>query len=103
MADAFTRASYGARKVGYGARPAILVVDFQRGYTDPNFTMGRSERIHTARDRTVPLLQAARQAGIPVSSILSHNDLFHVTTAEPLRTNGFHKELEQTLMDLNSG
>lgn len=68
MQDAFEAASYGARKVGFGERPAILVVDFQRGFTDPEFTMGKSERIHAARDRTVGLLEAARAAGIPVAS-----------------------------------
>ena len=68
MQDAFEAASYGTRDVGYGERPALLIVDFQRGFTDPEFTMGKSPRIHAARDNTVPLVQAARAAGIPVAS-----------------------------------
>lgn len=68
MSDPFASASYGAREVGYGERPAVLVVDFQRGFTDPAFVMGRSTRIHEARDRTASLLDAARRAGIPVAS-----------------------------------
>ncbi|MGI9426340.1 MAG: isochorismatase family protein [Hyphomicrobiaceae bacterium] len=68
MQDAFESATYGSREVGYGERPAVLVVDFQRGFTDPAFTMGKSERIHAARDRTVTLLEAARRARIPVAS-----------------------------------
>ena len=68
MADAFESASYGAREVGYGERPAVLVVDFQKGFTDPAFTMGRSERIHAARDRTAGLLEVARRSNIPVAS-----------------------------------
>ncbi len=68
MQDAFQSATYGARDVGYGERPAVLVVDFQRGFTDPAFTMGKSERIHAARDRTVKLLEAARRSNIPVAS-----------------------------------
>ena len=68
MMDAFEAASYGARSVGYGERPALLIVDFQRGFTDPEFTMGRSPRIHAARDRTAALAKAARANGIPVAS-----------------------------------
>lgn len=68
MQDAFESATYGAREVGYGERPAVLVVDFQRGFTDPSFTMGKNERIHAARDETVELLEAARRANIPVAS-----------------------------------
>ncbi len=68
MSDAFQTATYGAREVGYGERPAVLVVDFQRGFTDPDYTMGKNPRIHAARDRTVGLLEAARRANIPVAS-----------------------------------
>ena len=68
MSDAFQSATYGAREVGYGERPAVLVVDYQRGFTDPAFTMGKSDRIHAARDQTVKLLEAARKANIPVAS-----------------------------------
>ena len=46
----------------------VLVVDFQKGFTDPAFKMGRSERIHAARDRTAELLDKARSANIPVAS-----------------------------------
>ena len=66
MTDAFTSASYGAREVGYGERPVVLVVDFQKGFCDPRFQMGRSPRIHAARDRTVGLVETARRCNIPV-------------------------------------
>ncbi len=65
---AFEAATYGALSIGFGERPAILVVDFQKGFTDPRCTMGRSERIHAARDRTVELLAEARRCSIPVAS-----------------------------------
>ena len=68
MIDAFEDASYGALEVGYGERPAVLVVDFQKGFTDPRFRMGRSPRIHAARDRTAELLEVARRCNIPIAS-----------------------------------
>ena len=68
MSDAFADATYGALDVGYGERPAVLVVDFQKGFTDPNFRMGKSPRIHAARDRTAALLEVARRCHIPVAS-----------------------------------
>ena len=68
MTDAFEDASYGALEVGYGERPAVLVVDVQKGFTDPKFRMGRSPRIHAARDRTAELLDVARRCNIPVAS-----------------------------------
>lgn len=66
MTDAFAAASYGTRAVGRGERPALLVVDFQKGFCDPRFQMGRSPRIHAARDRTAQLVRTARRCGVPV-------------------------------------
>ncbi len=66
MTDAFSAASYGERPIGYGEHPAVLVVDFQKGFCDPRFQTGRSPRVHAARDQTVELLKAARRCNIPV-------------------------------------
>lgn len=76
MADAFQAASYGELDVGLGERPALLVVDFQKGFTDPACIMGKSPRIHAARDRTVELLAHARRCAIPVASCYTayHSD-----------------------------
>jgi maleamate amidohydrolase len=68
MTDAFDAASYGQHAIGFGERPAILVVDFQKGFTDPACAMGKSPRIHAARDKTVELLEHGRQFGIPIAS-----------------------------------
>lgn len=65
---AFTAAGYGARGVGFGRRPAVLVVDFQRSFTDPAFPMGRSDHVGRAVDNTARLLAAARAAGVPVAA-----------------------------------
>jgi len=67
MNDAFADAGYGSGEIGFGDRPAVLVVDFQRVFTDPAFTTGRSEHIQCAVDRTAVLLEAARRCNIPVA------------------------------------
>ncbi|MGE0768507.1 MAG: isochorismatase family protein [Hyphomicrobiaceae bacterium] len=68
MSNAFEDATYGALDVGFGERAAILVVDFQKGFTDPRCAMGKSPRIHAARDRTAELLAHARRCKVPVAS-----------------------------------
>src|SRR5581483_641203 len=42
------------------------VVDFQRGFTDPGFPMGGAPMVDAAVRNTVPLIEAARRAGLPV-------------------------------------
>ncbi len=76
MTKAYEAATYGALPVEFGERAAVLVVDFQKGFTDPRCTMGRSERVHAARDRTVELLAHARRCKVPVASCFTayHSD-----------------------------
>jgi maleamate amidohydrolase len=66
--DAFADATYGARPMGFGRRPAILVVDLQRAFTDSAFPMGRSAHVQRAVEETAALLDFARPLGIPVAS-----------------------------------
>jgi len=65
--SAFEDAGYGAREIGFGTNPAVLVVDFQTAFTDPQYELGRFEMIHRAVERTQVLLRAAREQGIPVA------------------------------------
>jgi maleamate amidohydrolase len=60
-------AGYGAREVGYGQNPAVLVVDFQTAFTDPQYELGRFEMIHRALEKTSELLKLARKSNIPVA------------------------------------
>lgn len=57
---------YGDGSVGWGHRPALLIVDFQRGFTDQGFRMGGAPMIERAVLRTVEVMRAARAAQIPV-------------------------------------
>jgi len=61
--DIYREQQFGGR-VGFGSRPAVLVVDFFYGCTDPAYLGGGS--VADAVDQTAALLPAARAAGAPV-------------------------------------
>lgn len=64
--DGFAKAGYGVGDVGWGKRPAIVVVDFQLAFTAADLPIGGSSHIDAAVERTVPVLEAARAARVPV-------------------------------------
>ena len=57
---------YGQGSLPMGTRPAMLVVDFQNAFTQPALPMGGGAHVVAAVQRAVPVLAAARAAGIPV-------------------------------------
>ena len=61
--EVYERARLG-QSVTPGSRPAVLVVDFSRGFTDPESTMGSDLTAEVGA--TNRLLAAARAKGIPV-------------------------------------
>lgn len=62
-AEIYARAAIGG-SMRLGSRPAVLVVDFSRGFTDPSSTLGSD--LTTAVEATRSLLDAARARGVPV-------------------------------------
>jgi maleamate amidohydrolase len=52
-------------KVGYGRKPAVIVIDFTLAYTTPGSPFFAEGVVRAVRD-TVPLVAAARAAGVPV-------------------------------------
>jgi maleamate amidohydrolase len=52
-------------QIGFGRRPALLIVDFTLGFADPRSFGGGN--INDAMRRTIPVLKAARDAGIPIA------------------------------------
>ena len=60
--EIYERARLG-QSVTLGARPAVLVVDFSRGFTDPESTMG--SELTREVEATNRLLAAAREREIP--------------------------------------
>ena len=68
MTDIYAAKTYGARPIGFGKRLAILVVDFQKGFTDPRYRMGGGPLIDAAVETTARLLKVARARDVPVAS-----------------------------------
>lgn len=66
MTDSYRDRGFGTTTIGFGQRPAILVVDFQRGFTDPGQTLGGSALVNAAVAKTRDLLKVARAATVPV-------------------------------------
>jgi maleamate amidohydrolase len=68
MSDETTREIYERARLGQsvtlGSRPAVLVVDFSRGFTDPECTLGSD--LTREVEATSRVLAAAREREIPV-------------------------------------
>jgi maleamate amidohydrolase len=60
--------TYGARTLGYGDKPGIIVVDFQTAFTDAQYPLGGAPLIQRAVDNTARLLEVARAGGVPVAT-----------------------------------
>lgn len=52
-------------RLGFGDKPALLIVDFVKAYTTPGEPLF-APAVADAVEATVPLLHAMRQAGLPV-------------------------------------
>ncbi|GAA2065782.1 N-carbamoylsarcosine amidohydrolase [Streptomyces albiaxialis] len=61
--ETYERAGFGA-PVRRGSRPALVVVDLTRGFTEPSFATGAD--LTGVVDATSELVEAARPAGVPV-------------------------------------
>jgi maleamate amidohydrolase len=64
--DPWVSRGYGQARIEPGERPAVLVIDLQYAFTDPDFIFGGAELIERATVNTAPLLKVARAAGVPV-------------------------------------
>ena len=70
MTDAYDMAGYGAgRRIGFGVKPGVVVVDLQTGFTDPKYSFGRHQMVHSAVANSAVLLKAARAVGAPVANV----------------------------------
>lgn len=74
MSDIYAARGYGSRPIGFGTRIGVVVVDFQRGFTDPAFPMAGAPMVDAAVAATVPLMRAAKRAGLPVIACVNGYD-----------------------------
>jgi maleamate amidohydrolase len=74
MSDIYAERGYGSRPLGFGAKPGLVVVDFQRGFVEPGFPMGGAPMVEAAVRNTVPLIEAAKRAGLPVIACVNGYD-----------------------------
>jgi maleamate amidohydrolase len=68
MEDVYREMGYEAHKIGFGERPGIIVVDFQTGFTDPQYPLGGRPLVMRALENTAKLLPVARSKKIPIAS-----------------------------------
>lgn len=61
----YEKAGYHARQ-SWGARPALVLIDFANAYFDPEAQLYGGEGCQTALDNAAILADAARVAGVPV-------------------------------------
>ena len=57
---------YGQGTLPMGTSPVMLVVDFQQAFTQRRLPMGGGPHVVAAVERSVPVLEAARLARVPV-------------------------------------
>jgi maleamate amidohydrolase len=74
MSEVYAARGYGATPVGFGEKPGVVVVDFQRGFTDSAFPMGGAPMIDRAVENTVRVIRAAKAAGLPVAACVAAFD-----------------------------
>ncbi len=64
----YTERTYGTVDVGRGERPGIVVIDFQKGFTEDKYALGGAPLVMRAVENTARLLEAARRNNVPVAS-----------------------------------
>ncbi len=66
--DIYKESGYEAHRIGFGEKPGIAVVDFQRGFIEKRFPLGGRPMVARAVENTAILLAKARAANLPVAA-----------------------------------
>ena len=64
----YTERTYGTLEVGLGQKPGIVVIDFQKAFTEDKYALGGAPLVMRAVENTARLLEVARRNNIPVAS-----------------------------------
>ncbi len=67
MTDHYVERTYASGEIGFGEKPGVVVVDYQLGFTDPQYPLGGAPLVGRGVQNTQRLLAAARAAGVPVA------------------------------------
>lgn len=65
MERVYSEQGFGKERIGFGEKPALLIIDFQYGLTDSQYGLGGGT-IPTALQETAKLLKSIRAKRIPV-------------------------------------
>lgn len=68
MTDVYQERSYAQVPVGFGAKPGIVVVDYQLGFTDGRYPLGGAPLVLRGVENTQRLLAVARRCNVPVAN-----------------------------------
>jgi maleamate amidohydrolase len=74
MPDIYAERGYGSRPLGFGRKIGVVVVDFQCGFIEAGFPMGGAPMVDQAVNNAVPLIEAAKRAGLPVIACVNGYD-----------------------------
>jgi len=74
MTKEYENKGYSSETIEFGKKPAILVVDLQLAFTDPEFPNGDMPMVEKATNKTSTLLEIARTSNIPVASCYTAYD-----------------------------
>lgn len=77
MSDLYKKRGYGLQVQGFGQNPAVLVVDFQRGFTDAGLPMSGASMVDAAVENTVNVMRAAKEAVVLVIACVIAFDSRH--------------------------
>jgi len=64
----YSQRTYGAHDVGLGHRPGIVVVDYQKGFTEAQYPLGGAPLIMRGFENTIRLLEVARRCNVPIAT-----------------------------------
>jgi len=71
MSDEYERRTYGDTPVGFGKKPAIVVVDFMTAFTDAQYPLGGAALVMRGLANTAKMLAAARRYNVPIASLMT--------------------------------
>lgn len=94
-AEEFYRSRGFGNRIGFGESPAVLVVDFVNGFTDPSMLLGAN--LDDALAAASDLIEAARLARAPVLFVTSAYDF------DDCRDAGLWRRKQQGIVALRAG